>query len=217
MDIVLTAAHCLHNKGSELIEIEDLTIILGALDLNETEEIRRQTRKASKFTIHQDWSVTTSKYNDDIAIIKLKDPVNYTIFVRPICLWKSDLNDFQNIPSVGTVSGWGATEIYGGFVNKARIVEVPILELTKCLLEKDLINRIAWNKSFCAGNDNFGVLRGDSGSALTLKIGEKNYLKGLVSSSISVPSKASFLAVYADVTLYDDFIKVKRLFNLNET
>ena len=61
---------------------------------------------AEKIFIHHNFSDTL--YVNDIALVKLKDEVELTKFVRTLCLPEKDLA----IPGeYGFVAGWGATHV----------------------------------------------------------------------------------------------------------
>lgn len=40
--------------------------------------------------VHPDYNPT--KLHNDISIVKLKSPVEFTDYVRPACLWRGDSN-----------------------------------------------------------------------------------------------------------------------------
>lgn len=51
-----------------------------------------QTHKVSKITRHPQYE--SLKYANDVAVIRLAQPANFTNFVRPVCLWEGsgDIN-----------------------------------------------------------------------------------------------------------------------------
>lgn len=50
--------------------------------------------------------------NNDISLLKLSSPVNFTNYIRPICLADSD-STFHN-GTMGWLTGWGNVALGGG-------------------------------------------------------------------------------------------------------
>lgn len=53
---------------------------------------------------------------NDIAIITLETPVNFTKFIQPVCLPKFDKIDIDSKEKIFSISGWGNTA--SGYVKK---------------------------------------------------------------------------------------------------
>lgn len=192
-----------HNK----IRKENLTLIFGTNDLsNNGDVIGKLKIGVDKVTVHEKWNPINFRFNDDIAILKLIEDVTFSKYVQPICL-VTDNSLMINITR-GKVAGWGKSEDYGNSVDIARIVNLEIQELVECFIENPLLAKIAWTKAFCAKSEDKGVCEGDSGSGLYVKIGDKFFLKGLVSSSIQKECSEKSTALYTDIIKYYNFIKV---------
>lgn len=81
-----------------------IRVILGAhkLDsLNSTTGV--QKRNVSKVIRHPDFIIET--FNNDVALLKLDKPVQFTQTVSPICLPQSSVMDYAGRTAVAT--GWG--------------------------------------------------------------------------------------------------------------
>lgn len=200
--LLIIAAHCLHPKNGKLLNSQELLVVLGAHDLSLKHENGRKSIYADEIILHPNWNAKEpSRYNDDIAIIKMTESVIFSEFIRPICITNEMLNFGK-----GKVVGWGASRNFGEFENISRIVELPIIKLDRCLLENYLLAPIAWKDSFCAGIVGAGVCSGDSGSGLFIEKRGKYFLKGFVSSTITVPCSEINMTIFTEVSNYYNFI-----------
>ena len=89
-------AHCIQDKQSyEKREVDTGVVYVGKHNLDNWNEKGSQSRRILKFIIHEEWKTFEKKYNADIAIIVMDAPVEYSQYIRPICIWEfsDDLND----------------------------------------------------------------------------------------------------------------------------
>jgi len=88
VDTVVTAGHCLKDKGQdEGTDWPETSIHFGRLDLtNEEEEEDSQVRKIIDVVIHDDWKPKSVRYDADIAVLRLNKPVAFSTKIQPICL-----------------------------------------------------------------------------------------------------------------------------------
>lgn len=69
--------------------------------------------KPNRIVVHDSYNPSTSKVANDIALIKLEQEVEWSDFVKPVCLPKPDGETYSGFS--GTVAGWGFTnEISNG-------------------------------------------------------------------------------------------------------
>lgn len=189
-------------------EIDKLWILLGSNDISKDNEFGRQNVSAKEIIIHENWDSKSTRYNDDIALIRLSSPVTFDSFIQPICLMTND-----QVVSNGKVAGWGSVDNSGTTADIAKIAELTFLSLCDCLLRNYLLGQMAWKDSFCAHSEVNGVCKGDSGSGFYVHIQNKKYLKGLVSSSVIRDCSENSIAIYTDISKYYGFIKVTRFNN----
>lgn len=211
MNLMISAAHCLHNRGDSLkISDENILILLGSHNLSEKEE-ERLLRNASYSIIHKDWNPHGIRFTGDIAALKLSEPVNYTDAINPICLY-DQLEDGALLKnaSLGVIYGWGKNESEV-LQTKPFKVEVPINDVYNCTVENPYIAHLVWNESICAGKISKGVCKGDSGSGLYVNISNRFYLRGIVSSSTVESCGKTSEAIFADAVAYQSFIGVSYL------
>ncbi|XP_078060334.1 mannan-binding lectin serine protease 1 isoform X1 [Mustelus asterias] len=106
---VLTAAHVLRSQRRDTITLvpsEYVTIYLGLHDVRQKEAAVKRT--VEKIILHKAFDPRT--YNNDIALVKMKDKVSMNVFVMPLCL--PSLHQEMEEPqpnTLGLVAGWGIT------------------------------------------------------------------------------------------------------------
>ncbi|XP_010622665.1 serine protease 44 isoform X2 [Fukomys damarensis] len=129
---VLTAAHCIHT-------FVDYTVKLGDTNLNQTASTAFVVQ-ARDIVMHQDFTRIGGLFND-IALVLLSSPVNYSTHIQPVCL---PAVSFQL--EAGTecwVTGWGKRreeEEPGQEPTELQEVNVKIVNHGECnsLLKKSL-------------------------------------------------------------------------------
>ncbi|KAM3587582.1 uncharacterized protein V6R79_009513 [Siganus canaliculatus] len=184
---VLSAAHCFkrYNKASFW------TVLAGKHDLDNPEERGQQTVGVSLIVSHQDYNLQTKE--NDIALLKLKEPLVFNRFIRPI-----DVDMKPLLPSTRcSITGWGSTRENGPRVHRLQEVNVTILPSGVC-------NRYYKGRMrpsmFCAGKDEGGAdaCQGDSGGPLSCFTGSRYELAGLVSWGVGC-GRAKRPGVYTKV------------------
>ena len=117
---------------------------------------------------------SVNQYND-IALIKLKQPVKYSKIISPVCLPSSDVKDPQGL----FVAGWGRTDESGPVSNALLEVNLPNYSLAQC---KNKYKGLITDKHICAGgNEGEDACQGDSGGPLTARINNRVNVVGIVS------------------------------------
>lgn len=150
-NIVLTAAHCLQEKGQlQPRKPQDIIVKLGKHNLKRRYERGSIVAYPSEFLIHPDWKHYTEKYDSDIAIIVLEFPVQFTEMIFPICMWNQ-----EEVPSVnsGVIVGWGKSERSEGIESTPRQLELTIFSNEDCFLKNHRMALISSKTTFCAGKD----------------------------------------------------------------
>ncbi|XP_055087584.1 ovochymase-1 isoform X1 [Periophthalmus magnuspinnatus] len=167
---VLSAAHCFRRY----IKASLWTVLAGKHDLDNLNEKGQQVVAVSIILIHKDYSTQTKEY--DIALLKLKEPLIFNDFVRPINIWMTTLPLFTEC----TTTGWGSTRENGPRVNKLQEVNVTLLPSEVC--NKYYVGRIL-DTMFCAGKEEGGAdaCQGDSGGPISCFNGSRYELAGVVS------------------------------------
>ncbi|KAE8741285.1 hypothetical protein FOCC_FOCC013207 [Frankliniella occidentalis] len=196
-DFVLTAAHCVRR-----LKRSKIRVILGDHDQYVTSDAPAIMRAVSLVIRHRNFDVNS--YNHDIALLKLRKPVQFTKRIRPVCLPQAGLDPAGHM---GTVVGWGRTEEGGQLPAVIQEVQVPILTLAECRASKYRASRITQNM-MCAGRGTQDSCQGDSGGPLIVGTGEdgRNQVVGIVSWGVGC-GRPGYPGVYTRVTRYLDWVK----------
>ena len=87
-ETVITAASCFND-----IDKDDVMVILGAQLLSDTKEKHRENRTIKELIIHPEYKKGKAYF--DIAIIKLDRPVEFNIYLYPVCLPQVPVTDLK--------------------------------------------------------------------------------------------------------------------------
>ncbi|XP_041960242.1 prostasin-like isoform X1 [Alosa sapidissima] len=192
---VLTAAHCF----SSFRIPSGLTVVLGLENLKGS-NANSVSRRLSQIISHPSYDRDT---NNDIALLRLSTPVNFTDYVSPVCLAASG-SEF----STGTnswVTGWG----YVGdgeslpFPGTLQEVEVPVLGNRQCGCIYRILNADITYNMICAGLRRKGPCNGDSGGPMVSKQVSVWIQSGVVSFGFQSCDEP---AVFTRVSRYESWI-----------
>ncbi|PNJ61381.1 LOW QUALITY PROTEIN: CTRL isoform 6, partial [Pongo abelii] len=122
---------------------------------------------------HPSWNSTTM--NNDVTLLKLASPAQYTTRISPVCLASSNEALTEGLTCVTT--GWGRLSGVGN-VTPARLQQValPLVTVNQC--------RQYWGSSItdsmiCAGGAGASSCQGDSGGPLVCQKGNTWVLIGI--------------------------------------
>ncbi|CAG2054243.1 unnamed protein product [Timema podura] len=107
-------------------------------------------RKVSKVHVHP--SYNSSDFRADLAILMLSSPVEFTMYVRPVCLWSPSFTELKVVEGKdGTVIGWGYDE-FGQVTEELMMATMPIVSQQTCLWSyPQFFSHFTSNKTYCAG------------------------------------------------------------------
>ncbi|KAG8513569.1 LOW QUALITY PROTEIN: Polyserase-2, partial [Galemys pyrenaicus] len=178
---VLSAAHCFPREH----DTNGYEVKLGAHELNshsyDTEVLTVQ-QVISHSSYHQEGS------QGDIALLRLSKPVNFSRYIRPVCLPAANAS-FPN-GLMCTVTGWGhvAPSVSLQAPKPLQQLQVPLIsrETCNCLYNinaKPEEHHTIQQDMVCAGYVNGGkdACQGDSGGPLSCFVEGHWYLAGIVS------------------------------------
>ncbi|XP_010770569.1 transmembrane protease serine 9 isoform X2 [Notothenia coriiceps] len=194
---VLTAAHCFPSTGTD-----KLIVYLGRLNL-EVANSNEVSRTVTQIINHP--AFNSIKSDNDICLLKLSSPVNFTNYIAPVCLAASESTFFSGTDS--WVTGWGAIASQTPLPSPKSLmeVEVPIVGNRQCKCDYR-VNTITDNM-ICAGLRAGGKdsCQGDSGGPLVSKQGGRWIQGGVVSfgEGCALPN---FPGVYSKVSRYQAWI-----------
>ncbi|XP_012215628.1 trypsin-1-like [Linepithema humile] len=194
---VLTAAHCI-----DRFDTSKMTVRIFEHDWKSTNETKSQDFKVENTLKHIGYS--TTNYNNDIALIKLKTPIRFRDSMRPVCL-PEPIKTFAG--ETGIVTGWGAIR-EGGMVSQTlQEVTVPILSNVECRATKYPTRKITDNM-LCAGYTEGGKdsCQGDSGGPLHVEQNDVHQIVGVVSWGEGC-ARPGYPGVYSRVNRFRSWIE----------
>ncbi|XP_058823603.1 CLIP domain-containing serine protease B4-like [Topomyia yanbarensis] len=215
---VLTAAHCIQNVPASW---KVYKIRLGEYDTESDLECNFHDKDdcadsvqdvlVSSYYIHEDYFQENGADYNDIALIRLSVPVNYTDYIRPICLPTTD--ELKKLPTEGkkmTVAGWGQTET-GSSSRYKKFLQIEAWENDRCAEAFSSANVDIVDSQLCAGGvKGEDSCRGDSGGPLMKleTVGRQSawYLKGIVSFGSNKCGTENVPGVYTRLSSYVDWI-----------
>ncbi|XP_077069357.1 polyserase-2 [Siphateles boraxobius] len=193
---VLTAAHCFADTT-----LPSPIVYLGR-QTQEGANVNEVSRGVSKIINHPNYNSKTQ--NNDITLLQLDSPVNFTDFISPVCLASSNSLFFNQTSS--WVTGWGRISSGISLPSPGTLqeVQVPIVgnRQCKCLYGVSQIT----DNMICAGLLEGGKdsCQGDSGGPMVSKQGV--WIQSGVVSFGEGCALPKFPGVYARVSKYQDWI-----------
>lgn len=150
---VLTAAHCIHNKYDTPKKPEEALFYIGKHLINTfANEKDFVVAPASSFIIHPDWNAYSSTYDSDIAIVLLSRTIQFTNFIKPICLWTYTDSYYDIVNKFGVVAGFGKTENSASTSDKPYWTALPVVDEGTCLRSHNDFTKITSKRTFCVGS-----------------------------------------------------------------
>nr|XP_004556509.1 trypsin I-P1 [Maylandia zebra] len=192
---ILTAAHCFPNTPSRL------TVHLGYESLQST-NTNGVSRSVSRIIKHSQYNSNSN--DNDIALLRLSSTVDFTDYIRPVCL----AEEGSVFPAETTtwVTGWGNIRDGVSLPSPGTLQEVsiPIVSNTDC---NDAYNGRITSNMMCAGVTRGGKdsCQGDSGGPLVVKNSSVWVQAGVVSFGIGC-AQPNFPGVYTRVSQYQSWI-----------
>lgn len=131
------------------------TLYFGKHNLESLDEVDYQESSAKEFHIHPSWNaIESNKYDADLAIVVTKKTIQFTQWVRPICLWSGATSLELVHDRKGTIVGWGRNDLQSTQLstNEPLQVEVSLVSTAECVFSHSSFTYIISNRTFCAGN-----------------------------------------------------------------
>ncbi|XP_026078956.1 uncharacterized protein LOC113056403 [Carassius auratus] len=167
---VLTAAHCVYFFSSDTGL--NCTVYLGRQSQNiSVSNPHEVSRGILSIIPHPDYD--PYQFTNDIALLRLSEPVNFNSYIRPICLASNDSVFHDGTTCWAT--GWGETGFVGAQPSSGALQEVKMKVVENkdcnCMFQDLLFFDITIPPTMmCAGGESGkGVCFGDSGGPLQCK------------------------------------------------
>uniref|UniRef100_A0A8C0U1W9 coagulation factor Xa n=1 Tax=Cyanistes caeruleus TaxID=156563 RepID=A0A8C0U1W9_CYACU len=167
-NFILTAAHCINQS-------KEIKVVVG----EEKKEPSESMHTVDKILVHSKFIIDT--YDNDIALLKLKEPIRFSEYVVAACLPKADFaNEVLMNQRSGRVSGFGREFEGGRRSKKLKVLEVPYVNRNTC---KQSTNLAITENMFCAGYDTEqkDACQGDSGGPHVTRYKDTYFVTGIVS------------------------------------
>ncbi|XP_056631776.1 CLIP domain-containing serine protease HP8-like [Diorhabda sublineata] len=198
---VLTAAHCVDEDILQFQSLQLYRIILGEYDTKTDPDCTAgpnsvcadaiKVYNAAQIIKHYNFDKTNGLLND-IALIKLDREVEFSDYIKPICLPRTNFVLNQNGRETVTVAGWGtiftkkdvsAKESTSRMLNK---VDLPVVDQVYCTNQGVILTP----GQLCVGlGKGMDSCRGDSGGPAMVQIVEDSeivsYQIGIISYGFS--------------------------------
>ncbi|KAI7811406.1 hypothetical protein IRJ41_014150 [Triplophysa rosa] len=193
-DWVLTSAGCsidINNSGSS-----DIIISLGRVKQSGPNP-HEVNRTVSRVITHPD------TYDNNIALLRLSSSVDFTAYIKPVCLAAAGSEFDQGLPS--WVTGWGFTSS-DDEPDTLQETEIPIVSNYNCNIAYHDFFSITDNM-MCAGlsDGGKGSCYFDNGGPLVTKQGSRWIQSGIVFQECDI----SFPSVFTRLSKYQDWINTQ--------
>ncbi len=199
---IITAAHCTENEDGSSVPVSEMFIKAGATNPYNASEGKRY--QISEFILHEDYNSKT--LDNDIALLKLKDPVDVPN-ARPIKLvTKDDAREGATDPGViSWVTGWGLTNLSPEELPyKLQKVQLPIVSREQA---STVWRRISDNVIMAGYNDaTRDACNGDSGGPLVVPVSGEYRLAGITSWG---SEDCDTYSAYTRISDYESWIRIK--------
>ena len=201
---VLTAAHCLRPE-----EAASIGARIGDHDISRQDEVLEQQRNVSSIVRHPHYLGS----QNDLAVVRLAEPVNKHRDVSPICLPPAGS---EHIGQDVEMAGWGLLEFNGSPSDILQEVALRVADPAVC--ETSYRRLPQFDRRFPGGFQGTKVCaesrdgeprdacRGDSGGPLMVQLEDNTYqLVGVVSAGVGC-GHPEFPGLYTKVSAYVDWI-----------
>jgi hypothetical protein len=200
---IITAAHCTRDEYNVRIPASAMDVIVGANNPRNSQQGKKYL--VSEVIQHEAFDVSTLE--NDIALLKLMEPINYPNAVPIKLISEKDAAAGATDPGVMSwVTGYGYTSvnpvIYPSTLQK---VQLPIVSNAQASL--------VWNGQIAATDimagyrdGNKDACSGDSGGPMVVSVNGENKLAGLVSWG---SSNCNTYGAYTRLSMFESWITRK--------
>ena len=199
---ILTAAHCTKDNSGNPIPAASMSVKVGAN--NPGNNLEGKLYNVSEVIVHEAFDAQTDE--NDIALLKLQQPVNYPNAVPIKLITSEDVAYGATDPGVMTwVTGWGANRVNpNGFPSTLLKVQLPIVTNAQASVAWKTIPVTSMMAGFLNGNKD--ACFGDSGGPLVVPVVDEYKVAGIVSWG---SSNCNTYGGYTRVSLFESWIRGK--------
>ncbi|KAJ7317933.1 hypothetical protein JRQ81_004095 [Phrynocephalus forsythii] len=203
---ILTAAHVLDDNTNP-------TVYAGLLLAGPNARRKTKPLVVEKSIIHPNWikDVTEPRTNfdNDIALLKLKERVTMGPNISSICLPGRSSEYDPQMGTLGYIAGWGRTEVKDS-TSRLMAARVPVQSMDMCRNQKpdppsDSLSYVFTENMICAGGGGKDSCQGDSGGPYAIQ-DPHNDTRYYVAGLVSWGPKCGTYGLYTKVVNYVDWI-----------
>ncbi|XP_039600572.1 coagulation factor X [Polypterus senegalus] len=194
--IVLTAAHCMNQSRSFIV-------VVGEHDTSK-DEGRESKHRVERVIAHNKYVPQT--YDNDIALLKLKDKITFNKYVIPACLPDKEFSEKVLMKEgYGQISGFGRIHERGRQSTVLQQLSVPYVDRQVCMESSQF--KITVNM-FCSGYEEEGkdACQGDSGGPHVTRYKNTWFVTGVISWGEGCARQGKY-GVYTQISRYIGWIK----------
>ncbi|KAI1721035.1 trypsin domain-containing protein [Ditylenchus destructor] len=175
-------------------------VIAGAVNIVENDPPRVNI---SSYVMHPDFVLNSTTLINDITVIKLATPLNFSKLIQPVCLAGHYQENGTSPEEIAVVAGWGDyTENVSHSITLREGTE-HFVDIKACMKKHSRLNEKA---HICAEGKYIGTREADSGSPLFVKSQFSDSQGNPRWMQVGINSMANDPDVYTRITTYCDFI-----------
>ncbi|KAF5298268.1 hypothetical protein FQR65_LT09779 [Abscondita terminalis] len=206
---VLSAAQCLTDRKSKVTAIR-----LGDYNITSSEDCVTNDQgerecnddiieiKIEEMFLHPLYNERTR--HNDIALIRLSTPVQFSDYIRPICLPEQDLLISGNVHNLST-SGWGILQYFGEEISQIKKrVPTNLARLDDCKKQYEPKNFTITENQICGEEFESISCIGDGGAPLMHEVKYQWEQVGIMSFGLGCGG--TYFTIYTKVFGYLDWI-----------
>lgn len=198
---VLTAGHCCIDEKGGNVSVE---AYLGQIEL-QWRLNGPEANPASKVVISDEYFNNNPYLINDICLVQLEYPVEFSEKVQPIALPTKDQAEDEFVGVKAQISGWGRTSATGSASNVLLYANIDIIPNKDC--ENFGLVSASLNSTVCGQGDYFkSICEGDSGGPL-VSTSFPPVLIGITSHIVKGQCDKGYPMVFARVSSYIDWIE----------
>lgn len=160
------------------------SVLVGRFNRENKDEFGWKEHSVWNIFLHPEWNINVENFDADIAVVVLRQEVEYSKYIKPVCL-PAAADDVTT--KDGYMVGWGRSENYlNSYPPTPSKLKFSAVNMKKCLKKTEGLADFYSNRTFCGGFDNEAksACDGDSGSGFYTFQESKWSAGGIVSSGL---------------------------------
>ncbi|XP_028136341.1 phenoloxidase-activating factor 3-like [Diabrotica virgifera virgifera] len=203
--IILTAAHCALAKADNF---KLYSVRVGEYNSNTDIDcgtefcgLPAQDVSLSHVVVHPNYE--KQNFQNNIALLVLRTPVNFTVTAQPICLpepWSVTSNN-------ALLVGWGKAAGQSYALPKQQVLQLPIISLQQCVQVYGRTLSVTEDHLCAGGEAGNDACSGFGGAPLIVRHGNTHYQVGILSFGSDQCGRGGVPSVYTNIKKYITWIR----------